>query len=123
MPFGPGGRLSVEKMRYYLIDEISTPDMEKLRNHLTDKAIRSGLDDIYWVEFPEDILTGTQSQHDLCKPYVFALELGENHLKAELFVRNRNHFGCSCQGYCHDRQSSYVIVSVLNMIDELNIRT
>lgn len=110
-------------MRYYLIDEISKPDMEKLRVHLNDRTIRSGLEDIYWVEFPEDILTGVQSEHGSCRPFVFGIELSENSLKAELFVRNRRHFGCACQQYCDDRQRSYVIDFVLSMVDELSIRT
>jgi len=110
-------------MRYYLIDEISKSDMEKIKNHLSDRVLKSGLDDIYWAELPDDFLTGTQSEHDSCKPYVFGLELGANSLKAELFVRNRNRFGCACQQYCDDRQRNYVIDFVLSLIDELNIRT
>ncbi len=110
-------------MRYYLIDEISKSDVEKLKNHLNEKALKSGLDDIYWVELADDLLTGLQADHDSCKPYVFGIELSANSLKAELFVRNRKQFGCACQQYCDDRQRNYVIDFVLTMINELNIRT
>jgi len=110
-------------LRYYLIDEISKSELKKLRNHLNDRAIKSGLDDLYWVEFPDDLLTSIQSEHDSCKPYVFGLELSVGSLKAELFVRNRSQFGCACQQYCNDRQKNYVIDFVLNIINELNITT
>ena len=110
-------------MRYYLIDEISKSDVEKLKNHLSERALKSSLDDIYWVEFADDLLSGLQGEHDSCKPYVFGLELGATSLKAELFVRNRNRFGCACQQYCDKRQKNYVIDFVLSIIDELNIRT
>lgn len=110
-------------MRYYLVDEISEPDMQKLRKHLNNTAIKSGLDDMYWVELPGEFLTRTQADHASCRPHVFGLELGKSYLKAELFVRNRNHFGCSCQQYCDDRQSGYVINLISNMINGLNLRT
>jgi hypothetical protein len=110
-------------MRYYLIDEISKSDLEKIKNFLSNRALKSGLDDIYWVEFPEDSLTQIQLEHSSCKPYVFGLELGPGSLRAELFVRNRNQFGCTCQQYCDDRQKNYVIDYVLMLINELNIRT
>ena len=110
-------------MRYYLVDEISISDLEKIKNYLGDRALKSGLDDIYWVEFPDDYLTQMQSDHDSCGPHVFGLELGDSSLRAELFVRNRRHFGCACQRYCDDRQQDYVIDFVLNLINELNIRT
>jgi hypothetical protein len=110
-------------MRYYLIDEISKSDLEKLKNHLSERALKSGLDDIYWVEFPDDLLTQMQSEHHACKPHVFGLEFGDDSLRAELFVRNRNQFGCACQQYCDDCQKNYVINFVLSLINELNIRT
>jgi hypothetical protein len=110
-------------LRYYLIDEISKSDIERLKNYLNDWTIKSGLADLYWVEFPDDFLTSIQSEHDSCKPYVFGLELSTSSLKAELFVRNRNEFGCACQQYCNNRQKNYVIDFVLNIINELNIKT
>ena len=110
-------------MRYYLIDEISKPDLEKLKNHLSTRALKSGLDDIYWVEFPDELYAQMQSEHHACQPYVFGLELGTGSLRAELFVRSRNRLSCTCQQYCNDRQKNYVIDFVLSLINELNIRT
>ena len=110
-------------MRYILFDEISEADMQKLRNHLDNQAMKSGLDDIYWAELPSGFLTRTQEEHESCQPYVFGLELHENHLQAELFIRNRNHFGCTCQGYANERQRKYIIDFLYTILDELNIRT
>jgi hypothetical protein len=110
-------------MRYFVIDEISKADMEKLNNHLKDLATKSGLDGVYWIHFPDDLLDEPQVQHRSCQPHVFGLELSGNSLKAELFVRSRNQFGCSCQQYCDDRQNTYVIDFVLNLVQDLNIRT
>ena len=74
-------------MRAYLIDEIPIPEMEKIKGFLQEHAIRSNLDEIFWVRIPDDLLNETQFLHTQCQPHVFAVELGLDWIKLELFVR------------------------------------
>jgi hypothetical protein len=85
--------------------------------------MNSGLDGVYWVDIPQDLLNETQVEHHSCQPHAFGLELSKNSLKAELFVRSRKQFGCSCQQYCDGRQRAYVIDFILNLFQVLQIRT
>lgn len=110
-------------MKYYLIDEISVPDMEKLLVFLRDKGIASGLEGVFWIKVPEEYLDEIQSGHMDCKPYVFAVEPGKGEIKAELFIRSSKGMKCSCSGYPDPGQSLFVIRLMDEMIRELDIRT
>jgi hypothetical protein len=110
-------------MRAYLIDELSFTDMEKITHFLTKNAIRSNMDEIFWIRIPEGLLSETQLQHIDCQPHVFAVELGKDWIKLELFVRNSKNMQCTCQGYCTSKQITYVTQFAADMIKHLGIRT
>lgn len=110
-------------MKYYLIDEISSPDMEKLSSHLRDIGEVSGLEGIFWIKIPEEYLDGIQSGHRDCKPYVFAVELEARAAKAEFFIRSLKGMKCSCSGYANPGQSVFIIRFINEMIRELGIGT
>ena len=44
-------------MRYYLIDEISLSDMEKINIFLKENTIGSELEKFFWGRIPKDLLT------------------------------------------------------------------
>ena len=110
-------------MRAYLIDEISPTDIEKISLFLNQNSSQSSLDAIFWVEIPEDLLTGIQFKHQTCKPHVLAVETGDNWLKAELFVRSLNTMRCDCQSYCSPQQREFILSFIQHMMDSLNIDT
>lgn len=110
-------------MRAYLIDEISPSDMEKITDFFKKNAISSNLDSIFWVKLPNDLLNGAQFEHQFCKPHVFAVELGSNFVKLELFVRNLKNMRCTCHGFCTEQQRRYVFDFAHGMIEQLGIRT
>jgi hypothetical protein len=110
-------------MKYYLIDEIASLDMERVSVFLKDKGTMSGLDKVFWINMPEEYLNGTQSLHVDCGPYFFAVEMGSNMVKAEFFVRTLKDMRCSCNGYSDSRQGQFIIRFMDEMIRELNIRT
>jgi len=110
-------------MRVYLIDEISPADMKKISNFFKESAISSNLNGVYWVTLPKELLNSAQLEHPHCQPHVFAVELGSDFLKLELFVRSLNTMQCTCPGFCTDQQMHYVFDFAHGMIDQLGIRT
>jgi len=110
-------------MRAYLIDEISTSDMKKVATFLKENSMQSSLDNIFWVEIPEDLLGDIQFEHDNCRPHVFAVEVGDNWVKSEFFVRSLKGTRCECQSYCTPQQRDFILNFTHRMIDALDIRT
>jgi hypothetical protein len=110
-------------MRAYLIDEITSTDMEKINGFLERHAIKSHLDQVFWVQIPDGILSDTQIKHTACQPHVFSVELGSDWVKLEFFIRSLKTMGCTCPGYCTTNQMDYVIRFTRSMIEQLGIRT
>jgi hypothetical protein len=110
-------------MRSYLIDELSSAGIKKITGFLKKNAVRSNLDEIYWIRIPEGLLSETQMQHLDCRPHVFAAELGPGWIKLEFFVRSSKNMRCTCQGYCTYEQTAYIIKFATDMIKQLGIRT
>ncbi len=110
-------------MRAYLIDEVSTRDMQKITEFLGQHAMSSSLSKIFWVRIPDDLLSPAQYAHTECKPHVFAVEIGDHWVKLEFYVRSLKSMRCTCPGYCTEGQRNYIIHFAHNMIDHLGIRT
>jgi hypothetical protein len=110
-------------MRSYLIDEISKVNMEKIDAHLMKHAVRSGIEKLFWVKIPDDILTDVQYQHQDCRPHVFAVELGTDWMKLELFVRSLKGFRCRCSSYCSSPQRDFIFNYADQLIETLEIQT
>jgi hypothetical protein len=110
-------------MRAYLIDEISASDMEKVTSFLNEKSSGSRLNSIFWIEIPTALLSGIQYEHRNCRPYVFAVEVGDKWLKAEFFVRTLEGMGCDCQNYATPQQMEFILNFSHSMIDALNVQT
>ena len=110
-------------MRAYLIDEISPPDMQKFTGYLKENAIKSSLDNLFWIRIPDDILSEIQFEHRNCRPHVFAVELGKDWLKLELFVRTLKTMKCTCPAYATPQQKDFIINFAHHMIDQLGIKT
>ncbi len=110
-------------MKSYYIDEISTSDLNKISDYLNENAIESGMERLFWIEMPSDCLTEFQSKHSDCKPHRFAIETGDNWIRAEFFVRTSVKFRCDCNGYCNDSQKKFIMSYIDHMIDKLDIQT
>lgn len=110
-------------MRAYVIDEIRAQEMEKVRAYLKQHAIRSSLEQIFWVQIPDDLLNETQYLHTQCRPHVFAVELGPDWIKLELFVRTLKSMRCDCPAYCTPIQRDHIFRFADGIIEQLKIRT
>ena len=110
-------------MKSYYVDEISTSDLDKINSYLDDNAIASGMERLFWVEFPSDLLTGVHSEHSECKPHRFAIETGDTWIRAEFFVRTSVKFRCDCNVCCSENQKIFIMNYIDHMINELSVRT
>ena len=110
-------------MRAYLIDEILPSDIRKIGDFLKKNTIQSGMEEIFWVQIPDDILTALQLQHSECRPHVFSVELGPDWIKMEFFVRSLKNMRCTCPAYCTSQQTNFIINFANGMIGDLGIRT
>jgi len=110
-------------MRSYFVDEISPSQKEKIKAYLIEHALSSDLNEIFWVKLPDDLLTEAQSKHRDCHPYVFAIELGRDWIKAECLIRSLNNMKCEAQAYCDPRQWVFITKFVHGIIKDLGIQT
>lgn len=97
--------------------------MRKIRGYLLEHARPSEIEDLFWLEIPGDLLSATQIDHGDCRPHVFAVEVGESWVKAEVFVRSMQTMRCDCQQYGTEEQIHYLIRWMQSMIGELRIQT
>jgi len=110
-------------MRSYLLDEISPADIRKIHSFLKKNAVSSRLDQIFLVGIPPDLLNSTQLEHTDCRPHFFSVELGNDWVRLELFVRGQKKINCACHGYCTAQQRDYVFNFAHQMIKRLGITT
>jgi hypothetical protein len=110
-------------MKSYLIDEIPSADVKRIRQFLRTNALSSGIDTLFWVEVAAPLLSSLQQEHLSCHPFVFAVETGQAFLRAELYLRTLRDMKCSCQDYCTPQQAYFVIEWVDEMLQQLSVRT
>ena len=110
-------------MRSYLIDQIKGADIEKITVYLEENARRSHLENLFWVELPQEVLSPPQSLHVDCLPYVFSIEIGTDWIKFELLIRTLKSMGCDCGGYATELQRDYITRYADKMIKDLRILT
>jgi len=110
-------------LRSYLVDEVSGSDIRKACEFLNRNAIRSDIEDVFWVPLPESLLSIAQVQHPHCAPHVFAIELGDTWIKVEFFVRSLASLRCECQSYTTPEQMQFIIEFLHHMLSELDIET
>lgn len=110
-------------MRQYLLDEIARIDIPRVREYLNQGAVAASLEDIWWVDLPEDLLSPDQFSHRDCQPFRFAVELGDDFVRFELLIRSRETMRCSCIGYATRQQRDFILAFADRLVEELALRT
>ena len=110
-------------MRQYLLDEISRGDIPRIRAYLNEHALAAGLEDIWWVDLNEDLLSSEQFKHQDCRPFRFAVEVGENFVRFEFLIRSRQTMRCSCIGYATRVQRDFILAFADRLVEDLTLRT
>ena len=110
-------------MRSFVLDEISDSDITKIREYLSENTLSSSLENVFWINIPEDILSDLQNKHIDCQPHVFAVELGNDWVKFEFLIRSSKGMSCTCQAFATEKQVNFIHKTVDSIIDDLNITT
>jgi hypothetical protein len=110
-------------MRQYLLDEINRQDIPRIREYLNQHAKAAGLEDIWWVDLREDLLSPDQFSHRDCQPFRFAVELGQNFVRFEFLIRSLQTMRCSCIGYATRPQRDFILAFADRLVEDLALRT
>jgi hypothetical protein len=111
-----------------MLDEIARGDIPRVREYLNEHATASSLADIWWVDLPEDLLSPEQFEHQQCRPFRFAVEVGEmqvgdSFLRFELLIRSEQTMRCACLGYATRQQRDFILAYADRLVEELALRT
>jgi hypothetical protein len=110
-------------MRQYLLDEIPRDDTPRVREYLNQHALTARLEDIWWVDLPEDLLSPEQFSHRDCQPHRFAVEVGDHFVRFEFLIRSLQTMRCSCIGYATRQQRDFILAYADRLVAELGLRT
>jgi hypothetical protein len=110
-------------MRHYQLDELSRSDVPRIRDYLHQHATASRLEDIWWVDLPEDLLSPEQFAHQDHRPFRFAVELGEDYLRFEFLIRSLQTMRCSCIGFATRQQRDFILAFADRLVADLALRT
>jgi hypothetical protein len=108
-------------MKQYVIDQLRPDDYFRIKAYMDMNLRQSGIPDVYWLILPRDVLVGIQADHTDCQPYYFALELCQSALSCELLVRTLSHLRCDCMRYASPPQRNWLIQSVDDIFNILEI--
>ena len=110
-------------MKQYVIDELRPDDYDKVRTYFEQEFGRAQLGGIYWIPLDEHLLGETQTDHQDCKPFYFAVELTPDTLACEFLVRTRNTIRCDCIRYATEFQRNWLIRTIDGIFNRLEIKT
>lgn len=108
-------------MKQYVIDQLRPDDYFKIKAYLDMNLQPSGMPDVYWLILPQEMHEATQAEHPGCQPFYFALELGQTNLSCELLVRTLSQVRCDCMGYASSAQRNWLIQTVDEICNQLEI--
>lgn len=109
-------------MRQFLVDEIPRRLMEEIDAYLKERVVPSGLDKVYWLELPPDLLSPLQRDHPHCGPHYLAIELGKDFVKFEFLVRSRQRLRCDCVHYATPVQETFLLNFAQTLIQALDLK-
>ena len=109
-------------MRTYTIDQLEEADTAAINSRLLDMELQAGLEGVYWLPVPHEMLTPAQTRHfDSCGPYCLALEVERNAVHMELLVRGMGRIRCECLSFASQELRNHMIDYLEGMLKELGI--
>ncbi|MBF0099656.1 MAG: hypothetical protein HQK77_01985 [Desulfobacterales bacterium] len=110
-------------MKQYVIDELRPQDYQKIKQYLSDCYGASGVEGIYWIPVPNELLTTIQQQHSACQPFYVVIDLERHMLSCELLVRTQSKVRCECISYATESQRNWLISFIDDMLTQLHLIT
>ncbi len=109
-------------MRQYVIDQLKPEERDKIKAYLEQYCEPAGLDGMFWLHVPLEVLSETQRDHQGCQPHCVGIELREQEVKIEFLVRSRNKIRCECIAYALPHQRDYIINFIEQMLKETKVK-
>ncbi len=110
-------------MRTYTIDQLEEGDIAAINSRLLDLELQAGLEGVYWLPVPKDMLTPLQTEHfEQCGPYCLALEVGPNAVHMELLVRGMGRISCGCLSFAAPSLRDHMIAYLEDLLRDLGIK-
>jgi hypothetical protein len=110
-------------MRIYTIDQLGEHDIALLQERLLFLELQAGVEGVYWLPVPENMLTPLQKEHqESCGPYCLALEVTDSALHLELLVRGLGRISCACLGFASEQLRDHMIAYIEDTLRELGIQ-
>ena len=97
--------------------------MEKVRAHLAEHAMPGPINDIYFVEFPEDLLEGINGLMRLVRLSFLPSKRDRIGSRPSYLVRSRNTLRCSCVQYAGKEQTDFIFRFNERLIEQCGIMT
>lgn len=110
-------------MRTYTIDQLEEADIAAINARLLDMNLQAGLEGVYWLPVPTNMLTPMQAKHqEKCGAYCLALEVEANAVHMELLVRGMGRITCQCLSFASEELRNHMIRYLEDLLTELNIK-
>lgn len=109
-------------MRQYLIDEISFLERDNLESYLKRTLKPGGLEGVFFLGVPPDLLGPEQQGHADCGPFYCTVILEQSSLRFEFLVRSASNMHCSCIAWATPAQRQFVLDFADRMLQEEMIR-
>ncbi len=109
-------------MRQFVIDDLSQQERDNLDSYLKNRLKPGGMEGMFWLAIPPDLLAEAQHGHDECGPFYFGFDLSHNALTIELLVRSEVNLHCTCISYASVAQRQFLLDFLDTMLEEEKIR-
>ena len=109
-------------MRTYSIDQLDEKDIASITGRLTAMDLQAGLDGVFWLPIPPEMLSPVQREHESrCGPYCMALEVEPESVHLELLVRGMGRIRCECVSFAAPELRNHMILYLESMLTELGV--
>ncbi len=109
-------------MQQYVIDQLRESEIERIKGFLEKNAEKSELDNLFWLQIPDDLLSSIQCEHRDCWPFCAGIEVTDDAVIFEMLVRSRKKIRCKCIGYATQQQRQFILNFCDKMLSETEVQ-
>ena len=109
-------------MRQYMIDELSFLERDNLDSYLKRTLKPGGIEGVFFLGVPPDLLGPAQIGHENCGPFYFSVILEQSSVRFELLVRSASNMHCTCIAQATPAQRQFVLDFADRMLSEEMVR-
>ncbi len=108
-------------MRQYVVDELRKNELERVEQYLKNHCEAAGVNRLYWLKIPDELLSDIQAEHKDCAPFCIGIEITDDSVVFEMLVRSRQKLRCSCISYASEQQRGFILNFADRLVKETEI--